>query len=349
MAILSNGLEFSFKRQFHIGPRIIGAGHPVLVIAEAGVNHFGNMKLAIELVELAAAAGADVFKTQFFNVDQLVSSVAPEWRDRLRPRMLSLAEFSDIKSLCDERGLIFMATAHDELSIELLERLEVPAVKIGSGEKNNPSFVRKLARLGKPILVSTGMYTEQDVVVLLELLANEGWDELVLLHCVTSYPVPDDQINLLSMDQLRKLFNGPVGYSDHSRDGMAVLAAVAKGANVVERHITTVRNVPNAQDWVVSSGPEDFSTLVNNIRRVESMLGNEDIGIAECEKPALKWALKSLVAARDLPEGHVIAEGDIVAKRPGSGIRPSNIQDLIGKRLKHSISSDSLIYPQDIE
>src|ERR1700733_2281560 len=236
-----------FNKQFRGGAREVGAGAPVLVIAEAGVSHFGDLKLALDLVDLAAESGADVFKTQFFDVEQLYAGRAQEWRDRLRPRNLSLDQARELADQCRKRGIMFMSTAHDESRIPWLVELDVPAVKVGSGERNNPAFLEKLASLGKPMLVSPGRYGSDDVREALGACARGGCRDVALLHCVTSYPTPSDQVNISAMDRLREVFDGPVGYSDHTEGFLAPYAAVARGANVVEEHITILRDVPNAQ------------------------------------------------------------------------------------------------------
>jgi N,N'-diacetyllegionaminate synthase len=332
-----------FQSFFKIGGRPIGAGAPVFIVAEAGVSHFGDMDLARQLVQLAASAKADAFKTQFFDVDALIARRASEWRDRLRPRSLMLAQARELKKLCDDLGLLFMATAHDETRIPWLEELDVPAVKVGSGERNNPAFLKRLAALKKPMIVSTGMHREQDVKESLEACAAGGCDRLALLHCVTSYPTPPNEVNLNAMDRLREIFPGPVGYSDHTVDGLAVLAAVARGASVVEKHITILRDVPNAQDWKVSAGPENFATLVSDIRRVEALLGHGRKEPAPCEAAGTTWALKSLVAARDLPAGQVLTAADLIAKRPGDGILPNQLERVLGRILKRPLAADELL------
>lgn len=263
----------SFDAAFSIRGRRVGGGAPCLLIAEAGVSHFGDMGLARELVDLAADAGADVFKTQFFDVEALIAGRAAEWRERLRPRNLTLDQALELKARCESRGLLFMATAHDETRISWLHELDVPAVKVGSGERNNPVFLTRLAELGRPMIVSTGMYGVADVREALAACAAGGCREVALLHCVTSYPTPPEDVNLAAMDALRDLFPGPVGYSDHTVDEMAVLAAVARGADIIEKHITILRDVPNAQDWKVSAGPENLASLIEGVRRIEAMIG----------------------------------------------------------------------------
>ena len=337
-----------FQSEFRVGEKLLGAKHPVLIIAEAGVAHFGDIELARDLVDLAADAGADIFKTQFFDVEQLVAKRASHWQERLRPRNLSLDDAHELKDRCEKRGLIFMSTAHDQSRISWLRKLEVPAVKVGSGERNNPRFVTELAEIGKPMIISTGMSYYSDVLETLDACAAGGCNQVALLHCVTSYPAPLNQINLAAMQTLDRMFSGPVGYSDHTDGNLAVLAAVARGAKVVEKHITILRHVPNAQDWKVSAGPEDMAQLVTDIRRTENMIGSGEKIPAPCEKDGIGWALKSLVAIRDLPAGHFIAKEDLTAKRPGDGLLPNQISQVVGCRLKRQIAADELILLEDL-
>ena len=325
---------------FEIAGRPIGGTAPCLFIAEAGVAHFGDFDMACQLVDLAADAGADVFKTQFFDPDELFAESAQEWRDRLRPRNLTLDEAKRLRDRCDSRGLMFMSTAHDESRIAWLEALDVPAIKIGSGERGNPAFLTRLAELGKPMIVSTGMYGEADVNEAVAACQAGGCNEIALLHCVTSYPAPDSDVNLDAMDHLTKIFSGPVGYSDHTPDHLAVLAAVARGAKVIEKHITILRDVPNAQDWKVSAGPEDLPELIENIRRVEAMRGDGQKQLRASEEAGTQWALKSLVARQTFPAGHILQAEDLVAKRPGTGIPPNRIDEVVGKTLTETLAAD---------
>lgn len=336
------------KNSFSIGDRLVGGGAPLLFIAEAGVSHFGDMKLALELVHMAAEAKADVFKTQFYDVDAMIASRASDWKARLRPRNLTLDQFAELKALCDAKGMLFMSTAHSESRIPWLEKLEVPAIKVGSGERNNPAFLERLARLGKPMILSTGMYGEADVHEAVMACRRGGCEELALLHCVTSYPAPAADINLRAMDRLAAMYDVPVGYSDHTEDFLAVLGAVARGAKIVEKHITILRDVPNAQDWKVSAGPENLAQLVSDIRRLEAMLGHGRKEPAPSEKPGIAWATKSWVAAHALPAGHVLREADLVAKRPGDGVPANRINDLLGRRLARAVPADDPVRRDDV-
>lgn len=338
-----------YKEQFNIGNRLIGHGATVYVIAEAGVAHFGDHAKALALVDLAADGGADAFKTQAFTTDSLISERLPEWRSRLRPKEVGFDFIAKMKERCDMRGITFLCTAHDPSVLPWLDKLDVPAYKIGSGERGNTPFLRELARRGKPMILSTGMYEETHVYQALDAIASVGNKELALLHCVTSYPTPLDQVNLRAMDRLRALFPGPVGYSDHTQGHHVVLAAVAHGAAIVEKHITLDFNVQDAQDWKVSCGPDDFAEFVQKIRDVETALGRPIKQVQPCEKAALNWALKSLVAATDLPPGTVLTAEHLLAKRPGDGISPNQQEIIIGRRLARPVCADAAIGLEDLE
>lgn len=338
-----------FNTEFVIGDRLVGKNYPCLIIAEAGVSHFGDMGLARELVDLAAESKADVFKTQIFDIENFISSTCPDWRERLKGRNLTFDQVYEIKERCTKHGIIFMATAHDDSRIPWLKELNVDAVKVGSGEKNNLGFIGELIKVDVPMIISTGMYNQKDISELLDFCYKSGCKNLALLHCVTSYPAPIKQINLRAMDMLAEHFSGPIGYSDHTKSGLAILAAVARGAKIVERHITILKDVPNAQDWKVSSDCNDFQSFVKSIREIEEVIGERKKQISKCEKESEKWALKSLVAACDIAADTKITRKHINIKRPGNGIRANQIGDLIGRRLIRPIKIDNLFTFEDFE
>lgn len=327
----------------------IGDTHPVFIIAEAGVSHFGSLEKAYALVDLAASAGANAFKTQFFDVEALISARESGWRNRLRPRNLSFNDAKCLKEYCKKKGIIFFATAHDETRISWIKELNLPAIKVGSGERRNVKFLEALLALQKPMIISTGMYSLDDVKLAIETCKDFPNSQLALLHCNTSYPTPSQDVNLKAMDSLKSIFSGPVGYSDHTSSHLACLAAVARGATIIERHITLDKNLPNAQDWKVSSSTDDFSILINDIREIENMLGNGIKQPSDSEKSNIHWATKSLVAARDMEIGAILKESDIKIKRPGDGISPCKLKNIIGKRLPYSIREDELIPKEVLE
>ena len=339
----------NFEPLISISGTPVGPGAPVYVIAEAGVAHFGDAGKAAALVDLAFEAGADAFKTQAYTTNALISPRLQEWRERLRTKEVSFEFIARMKERCDQYGLTFLCTAHDRSVVPWLEELQVPAYKVGSGERGNLPFLCELAGKGKPMILSTGMYEERHLVETIAALSASGLRQLALLHCITAYPTPMDQVNLRVMDRMRELFPGPVGYSDHTADHRAALAAVARGASIIEKHITLDFDVPNAQDWKVSCGPDDLAVFVKAIRDVEVLLGRPDLEVQECERPALNWALKSLIAAGPLPAGTLIEPRHLDAMRPGDGLSPAELQFVLGRRLKRSLEEGDLIRWDDLE
>ncbi|OHC73463.1 MAG: hypothetical protein A3G18_08595 [Rhodospirillales bacterium RIFCSPLOWO2_12_FULL_58_28] len=344
-----SNINLPFLQTINVGHCKIGDGHPVFLIAEAGVAHFGNPEKADRLVDLAAEAGADAFKTQAFITDDLISKRSGDWYERMRPKEVDLPFFLRMKKRCEDQGLIFLCTAHDESALRWADELEVPAYKIGSGERGNWPFLSATAKRGKPIILSTGMYSKDDVEQAISILSESGCCELALLHCVTAYPVPYAEANLGAMAELKHLFRGPVGYSDHTQGEHVSLAAVALGAKVIEKHITLDFDVPNAQDWKVSLGSGNFPDFVKRVREVEAALGTGSLDIQDCERPSQFWALKSLVATRFLAAGAVIDAAMLTAKRPGDGLPPSELPRIIGRKLAREIEEDMPIRVEDLE
>lgn len=338
-----------FRKEIPVGDRVIGYDGSVFVVAEAGVSHFGNFEKALSLVDLAAGAGADAVKFQIFRTEDLVSRESAEWRNRLKTKELAYENFREIQAYCRRRKIIFFATAHDETSLDFLDTLEVPVYKVGSGEVGNWPFIKKVASRGKPVILSTGMYRLEEVSRALDLIAEAGNRDVVLLHCTTLYPTPPHLVNLRAMDTLRETFHVPVGYSDHTQGFLFPLAAVARGACMVEKHITLDFNVPDAQDWKVSCGPVDFPVMVQQIREIQAGLGSGLKIPSEKELSSLDWARKSLVAKEDIPEGSVVTMEVVCAKRPGFGIAPSDIDKVIGRKTKGRIPKDTFIRWENLQ
>ncbi len=335
--------KYDFRKRVSISGRMVGEGEPVFITAEAGVAHFGDLKKAFALVDLAAEAGADAVKFQIFRTEDLISNESEGWRDRLKTRELPYEDFREIQAYCRKQKIIFFATAHDEPSLEFLDTLDIPVYKIGSGEVENWPFIEKIASRGKPVILSTGMYKLEEVSRALDLIAKSGNRDVVVLHCTTLYPTPSHLVNLKAMDTLRETFDVLVGYSDHTEGFHFPLAAVARGARVIEKHITLDFNVPNAQDWKVSCGPGDFPLMVKQIREIEAGLGSGAKMPSEDELTSLHWARKSLVAKEDILKGAVIEERLLCTKRPGSGIPPSDMEKVIGKKARVRIARDAVI------
>lgn len=322
-----------FAPCFAIDGKRIGPKHPCFVIGEAGVNHFGSMEKAFALIDLCVKAGADAVKFQHFKTDRLVGPSAQEWRDRLRSKELQNEDVLRLRDHAAKRGIMFLCTGHDEEALDFLDReAGVPAFKIGSGEVGNWPWLTSIAKRGKPIILSTGMYGMADVEAAVSAVAQGGGNRLALLHCVTSYPTDPKDANLSAMAQLKSIFPGPVGYSDHTVGTAVPLAAVALGARIIEKHITLDRDVPNAQDWKVSCDADSFPRFVAEIREIEAALGGGVKAPTESEQCSIAWARKSLTASRDIPAGTVLSKEHLIAQRPGNGIPPSRESELLGRR-----------------
>lgn len=326
-----------------IAGRRVGGAAPCFVIAEAGVSHFGDFDKALKLVDMAVEAKADAVKFQVFDIDQMIAGESPEWKARLGGRVLPYADFAKLQEYCTRKGIIFFATAHEEQSLEFLNSIEVPVFKIGSGELNNIGYLRQVASYGKPVIYSTGMHDLDDVRLGLETMTADGNTDIAVLHCVTQYPAPAEEVNLRAMDLLRESFGCIVGYSDHTEGHLIPLAAVARGAEIIEKHITLEFDIPNAQDWKVSCGPEDLADFIKKIRVIEAALGNAVKLPTNAEVRNQDWARKSLVTTRSLTAGTALDHSMLTAKRPGTGIAPHQIGDVLGRVLKADVEADTVL------
>ena len=332
-----------------IGNRTISVTNPVFVIAEVGVNHFGNIEIAKHLIDRAIIARADAVKFQIFKTENLISSIAPDWIERLKPKELPYDAFRYLKEYCEKKGIMFLATAHDDESLDFYNSLNPVAYKIGSGEVSNTPYLRKIAKKKKPVILSTGMYDMDDVREAVNIFLDEGNSELVLLHCVTCYPPVPEDINLKVINTMQKEFKCPVGYSDHTIGNDMVLAAVAVGASVIEKHIAVSKNAPGSQDCPVSCDERDIIEMVNSIRKIGKALGSGVKVPSESELKSKEWARKSIVAKTDIKKGTVIKEDMLTLKRPGTGISPKDISKVIGRKAQKDIKMDSLLQFDDLQ
>ncbi|MEK7857824.1 MAG: N-acetylneuraminate synthase [Elusimicrobiota bacterium] len=324
------------------------------VIAEAGVNHNGDLRAARRLVDAARRAGADAVKFQTFKAEKLATAsaaLAPYQKKRLgggaQLDMIRRLELSDgdhqrLFEHCAKAGILFLSTPFDEESADMLDRLGVDRFKLPSGELTNKALLRHVAGKGKPLILSTGMSTLAEVRRAVGWIFSRRRVPLTLLHCVTEYPAPADEVNLRAMDTLREAFGLPVGYSDHTLGVEIAVAAAARGAAVIEKHLTLDRRLPGP-DQAASLEPEDFRAMVAAIRLVESALGDGVKRMAPCERRNRAAARRSLVAARDLPRGHRLEAKDLLAKRPGTGIPPAEAARLLGRRLRRALRRDGLL------
>jgi N-acetylneuraminate synthase len=327
----------------------------VFVIAEAGVNHNGSLDLAVRLIDAAKASGADAVKFQTFRADQLAARSAHKAPYQERTTANSESQFEMLQRLqldaeahrrlihhCRNVGIQFLSSPFDTQSADLLATMNVPLYKVPSGEITNLPFLQHLARKSKPLILSTGMSTLGEVEEAVQVLQAAGTTQLTLLHCVTEYPAPYDEVNLRAMQTLKAAFGLPVGYSDHTSGIEIAIAAVALGAEVIEKHFTLDRSLPGP-DHSASLEPVELRQMVTAIRHVEAALGTGIKAPAPCELPNISVARKSVVAARTLPTGHQLATGDLEIKRPGYGLAPKLLPALIGRTLRASVAKDEII------
>lgn len=342
-------------RPLDVGGRMVGPGHPCLLIAEAGVNHNGDLDLARRLVDAAARAGADAVKFQTFSAERLAVPGArkaayqlrgsPEREGQLEMlRRLELDERAhrDLLERCRRRGILFLSAPFDEGSADMLERLGVPAYKIPSGELTNLPFLAYVASKGKPMIVSTGMSSLREVRDAARALRGAGCREWALLHCVSKYPAKPGEANLRAMGALSGTFRVPVGYSDHTPGIEVALAAAALGACVIEKHLTLDRASPGP-DHAASLEPGEFRELARGLRVVESSLGDGRKRPAPGEGATALAARKSLVAARDIPAGSRLTRELVGAMRPGTGLPPSMLRRVLGRAARRDIPRGRLL------
>jgi N,N'-diacetyllegionaminate synthase len=343
-----------------IGPRSIGSGAPCFVIAEAGVNHDGDVTRAHQLIDAAAAAGADAVKFQTFVAGRLATAYAPtalyqqaagerhSQREMLQRLELPRDAYDGLLAHATRAGLVWLSTPFDEECADFLDTLGMVAFKTPSGELTNHRFLAHLARKDKPMLVSTGMSTLDEVTGAMTAIAAAGTRDVALLHCVSSYPADVRDTNLRAMTTLATTFSVPVGYSDHVPGPEASLAAVALGASVIEKHLTLDRSAAGP-DHAASTEPADFRQLVAGIRTVEAALGSGEKRPAEAELDTARVARKSLAAARPLTPGMTVEPEMLVAMRPGTGIPPSAIDRVIGRPVRAAVAAGALIAWEDLE
>ena len=337
------------------GGREIGTGQPCFIVAEAGVNHNGDLDMAQQLVEVAGRAGADAVKFQTFKAERLVTLNArkAEYQqqttgaeesqyDMLHRLELSTEAHQDLIARCREQGILFMSTPFDEKSADVLETLGVPGFKIASGELTNLPFLEHVARKGRPMIVSTGMACLGEVEAAVRAISATGNRRYALLHCVSDYPASPEDVNLRAMHTLQAAFGVPVGYSDHTEGAEVALAAVALGARIIEKHFTLDRSLPGP-DHRASLEPDELRHLVQGIRTVEAALGHGRKEPAQREGATAAAARKSLVANRDIPAGAVLTDDLIAVMRPGTGLPPSMRPHVVGRTARVPIPEGSVL------
>lgn len=326
------------------------------IIAEAGVNHNGDVKKALEMCGIAREAGCDAIKFQTFKAESVVTASASKadyqqtttgggsQLEMIRALELPWATFVALETECRRLGITFLSTAFDRISLSRLDSLGVPMHKIPSGEITNLPFLRQLGSYGKPILLSSGMSTLGEIESALEILelAEAPRQRVTVLHCNTAYPTPMVDVNLRAMLTIRDAFGVAVGYSDHTPGIEVAVAAVALGATVIEKHFTLDRSLPGP-DHQASLEPSELQAMVHAIRNIEQALGDGVKRLTCSESRNKAVARRSLVAACAIAAGEVFSEANLAVKRPGTGLSPMRWDEVLGRKAPRDFASDELI------
>lgn len=346
-------MKYDFERRIKIGNKWIGDSEPSFIVAELGLNHNGDVKLARKLIDQAKMCGADAVKFQKRSVDRILIKEALDapysawyaygetYGEHRKALELSEEELLQLKHYADSKDIVFFASAWDEESADFLETLRVPLFKVPSADVINLPLIEHIAKKGKPIFLSTGMSDFTEIAEAVEVISKRN-AQLVLLHCVSTYPCQFEEINLRVLEMLKQKFGCIVGYSGHER-GIAVSgAAAALGARVVERHFTLDRTM-KGPDHAASLEPPGLCKLVRDIRAIEKAMGSGTKQIVEGEKAIRTKLAKSVVAAVDIPNGAMITKKMLTIKGPNKGLPPKYISILPGKKARVDIPADSII------
>lgn len=339
--------------EIKIANKTIGEYSKSFIIAEAGVNHNGSIEMAKKLVNAAKEAGADAVKFQTFKTKNLVTKNAEKAEyqiknsgeesqyEMIKRLELSDSEFEEIAKYAGDKGIIFLSSPFDTESVDLLDEMNIPAFKIASGEITNFPLLKHIAKKHRPVILSTGMSTIGEVEEALNLIEKYN-DDIVLMHCLTNYPAKKEDANLKVIKTLEYAFKRPVGFSDHTSGIEMSVAAVAMGSCVIEKHFTIDKNLPGP-DHKASLEPQELSEMVKAIRNVEKGLGNGIKKPTNDEIKIKKLVRKSIVAEKDIPKGSILTEEMLTIKRPGTGIEPKYLDELVGRELVEDVKKDDLL------
>ena len=330
----------------------IGDGEKTFIIAEIGVNHNGDINLAKKMVKEAAKSGVNAVKFQTFIAKDMITKNTKKAKyqeknsktslqmEMIEKLQLSKEDFFKISQYAKSKNVLFLSSPFDIKSVDLLENLDVPGFKVGSGELNNFELLEYIESKDKPIILSTGMSTLEEIQETFDFITNK--DKLIILHCITGYPSKFEDANLKFINTLKEKFDVPIGFSDHSPGIELAIAAVGLGACVIEKHFTLDKTL-DGPDHQASLEPREFKAMVDAIRNVEIAMGDGKRKMAESELEIRDVARKSIVAACDIPKGSTLNHRMLAIKRPGTGIEPKYIKSLIDKKTKVEIKKDDLI------
>ena len=338
------------SKDISFGSVVIGEGRPSVIIAEAACEHLGSVQVAKRMVDAAKEAGADVIKFQLHLPEEMIPGSIQFWAgsmdDVLEYFNLSVEEHRELMDYCEEVGIQYLCTPFCAKAADLLDELGAQAFKTGSGEMTNIPMQRHIARKGKPMIVSTGMATVEEIGETVAALKEEGAN-FVLTHCTSAYPPRYEQINLGFIPLLKEMFGTLAGHSDHTPDMWTALGAAAMGARVIEKHFTLDRAL-KGPDFHISLEPPEFRTMVKAIRNIEAALGSEKEVYSD-EEPVRQWAHHSVASLLDITAGTVLTPELVGVKRPGWGVPAKHLDDFFGRVAKKDIPANSLIQWEDVE
>ena len=334
-----------FSNTLNIGKKIINDYSPTYIVAEAGINHNGDLNIAIEMIEIAAKCGVDAIKFQSFRTQELFSELfSKDIFDYVKTFQITEKQHVKLKTKVEKLGLDFLSTPSGPNSLRILKNLKVKAIKIASPDFNDIELLSLSAKTKIPLIVSTGMSTFSEIVTTVETLKNEN-ATFCLLHCNSSYPSPIKDANLNTIPYFKKVFDVPIGYSDHTLGLVACLTAVSMGAKIIEKHFTLDKNM-DGPDQKLSSDPKEIKELVSKIRTIEKLQGHTRSNVTNSEQKFRKLMRKSLAVNKDVKAGTKITKNMLMSIRPGTGIPPTQINQIIGMTLKKDIKKDTLLSNQ---
>jgi sialic acid synthase SpsE len=345
-----------------IGDKILAKGGTPFIIAEVGINHNGELQKAFDMIRVAKNAGADAVKFQTFKANEFVNdsqqlftyssqgkTVTESMLEMFRRYEFSEEQWARIKTKCDEEKILFMSTPQNVSDLELLMKLGIPAIKVGSDDFTNLPLLKEYKKKNLPIIVSCGMADLGEIYVSLDTLgAFEGYP-VILLLCTSEYPTPPEHVNLLKLRTLSAVFPDLLlGFSDHTQGPLASSLAVAFSATVFEKHFTLDKNLPGPDHWF-SEDPASLKEWCDSIRKAYQMLGNAQVKPTKAEKEMRILARRSIVVTTDIGKGEILTDKNIALKRPGNGIAPSHWDDVIGRKAKQALRAGTLLNWKEIE
>jgi len=350
-------------KDIQIGNNFVGNNHPVYIVAEAGCNHDRKLEQGFKLIEEAAKSGADAIKFQTFKAGKLVTKDSPQWwipEDQRQGKkqidlyktqdVFGFEEYKKLAEHCEKCGITFLSTPFDEESADLLEEIGVPAYKIASTDMTNLPFLEYVAKKGKPMIISVGMGSLEEVRELVDTIKNAGNDQIILLHCIVEYPAPMEHANLNFIKTLQKSFSDcHIGFSDHTLGVIAPIVSASFGAKLIEKHFTIDKTIRGAPDHIISVDPREMSILVHGVREAKASLGSGVRNLWEHEIAAHKYGRRKVVANVNIPKNTSIERHMLTSKRATGGLDPKYLKDFIGKKSLIDMPEDHILSFDHVE